>query len=65
MESLRIDLTEELANQLKSAANKLGIQPEELIQIGIQEKLEQLDQEFQQASTYVLRKNKELYQRLA
>jgi len=65
MESLTIDLTEDLANRLKSAANKLGIQPKELVQIGIQEKLEQLEQEFQQASDYVLNKNKELYQRLA
>ena len=65
MESLTIDLTKDLANRLKSAANKLGIQPKELVQIGIQEKLEQLEQEFQQASDYVLNKNKELYQRLS
>lgn len=65
MESLTIDLNEDLASRIKVAADKLGIQPNELVKIGIQEKLELLDQGFQEASNYVLNKNNVLYQRLA
>ncbi len=65
MKSLTINLTEDLANRLQSAAEKLEIQPKVLVQMGIQEKLDQLEEEFQQASDYVLYKNWELYQRLA
>jgi len=65
MEHLTISLPEEVATQLKDASKKIGIKPEDLMLVSLQEKLANLDSEFTDAMKYVLRKNAELYKRLA
>ncbi|MCH8874091.1 DNA-binding protein [candidate division KSB1 bacterium] len=65
MEHLTISLPEEVAAQLKDASKKIGIKPEDLVLVSLQEKLANLDSEFTDAMKYVLRKNAELYKRLA
>ena len=65
MEHLTISLPEEVATQLKDASKKIGIKPEDLMLVSLQEKLANLDSEFTDAMKYVLKKNTELYKRLA
>jgi len=65
MEQLTITLPQEIAEQLKDASEKLGVTPEELLLISLQEKLANLDSDFTDAMKYVLKKNAELYRRLA
>ncbi len=65
MEQLTISLPEEVATQLKDASKKIGIKPEDLMLVSLQEKLANLDSEFTDAMKYVLKKNAELYTRLA
>jgi len=65
MELIRINLPEQLLSQLKDAASKIGMSPEDFIKSGIEEKLSLLDRDFQSAVDRVLEKNAELYKRLA
>jgi hypothetical protein len=43
----------------------MGVSPEDFIKAGIEEKLSLLDQNFHEAADHVLKKNAELYKRLA
>lgn len=65
MKTIEVNLTEQLVNRLEQAAQKMGIAPEDLLRISIEEKLAQFDENFQAAADYVLSKNAELYKRLA
>lgn len=65
METLEVQLSEPTISKLKEAAERLNISPEELMILSLEEKLAQLDGEFQRATEYVLTKNAELYKRLA
>lgn len=65
MEQLTITLPDEIATQLKDASQKVGVKPEDFMLVSLQEKLASLDSEFTEAMKYVLRKNAELYSRLA
>jgi hypothetical protein len=65
MKTLELALPEQTAIKLQEAAQKLGLMPEELLQISVEEKLARLDAEFLKAATYVIEKNDELYKRLA
>ena len=65
MTTLTIALPEEHLQKLKELANRLNIAPEELARIGIEELLAQPEDKFQNALDYVLKKNSELYKRLA
>ena len=65
MESVTVNLPDQLASQIEEAAKKMGISPEEFIKAGIEEKLSLLDRDFHEAADHVLRKNAELYKRLA
>ncbi len=65
MKILEVHLPEQTVSKLKEAAERLSISPEELLVISLEEKLAQLDAEFQQAVDHVLTKNAELYKRLA
>lgn len=65
MEQLKITLPDQMATQLKIAAKKSGVKPEEFLLASLQEKLDILDSEFSKALKYVLKKNAELYKRLA
>ncbi len=65
MEQLTITLPEEIATQLKDASQKVGVKPEDFLLVSLQEKLASLDSEFTEAMKHVLRKNADLYKRLA
>lgn len=65
MEQLTITLPEEIATQLRDASQKVGVKPEDFMLVSLQEKLASLDSEFTEAMKYVLRKNADLYDRLA
>ncbi len=65
MEQLTITLPEEIAQQLKDTSKKIGVTPEDLLLVSLQEKLANLDAEFTNAMKYVLKKNADLYKRLA
>ena len=65
MESVTVNLPDQLASQIEEAAKQMGISPEEFIKAGIEEKLSLLDRDFHKAADHVLRKNAELYKRLA
>ena len=65
MESVIVNLTDQLAIKVKEAASKIGISPEEFIKSGVEEKLLLLDSDFRNAIEHVLNKNAELYRRLA
>jgi len=58
-------LPEQTASRLEEAAERLSVSPEELLLLSVEEKLAQLDAEFRESSDYVLKKNAELYRRLA
>jgi len=65
MKTLEIQLPEQTASKLQSAAERLSLSPEELSVLSIEEKLSQLDKEFRDAAAEVLQKNADLYRRLA
>jgi len=65
MEHLTITLPDEVAAQLSTVAKNAGVKPEEFLLASLQEKLATLDAEFVDAMRYVLKKNAELYERLA
>jgi hypothetical protein len=58
-------LPEQTASKLQEAAERLSVSPEELLVLSVEEKLAQLEAEFRDSSDYVLKKNAELYGRLA
>ena len=65
LETLEIKLTDQTVARLEAAAERLGLTPEQLLEISLEEKLSRLDKDFLDAAQYVLEKNAELYNRLA
>ena len=65
MKTLEVRLPEQTASRLEEAAERLSVSPEELLLLSVEEKLAQLDAELRESSDYVLKKNAELYRRLA
>ncbi len=65
MTNITITLPDERLQQLKAIASKLGIAPEELVRLSVEELLTRPEETFQQAAEYTLKKNAELYRRLA
>ncbi len=64
MTPLTIRLSDTQLSELKEAAKKLGVSVEDLIRVGIEELLSKPDTEFEEAVSYVLQKNAELYRRI-
>jgi hypothetical protein len=60
-----IQLPEQTASKLQEAAERLGISPEQLSILSIEEKLAQLEEEFGRSAEYVLQKNADFYRRLS
>lgn len=60
-----IDLSPSQAERLRQEAERLGLAPEELARAAIADLLATPDEEFTRAADRVLRKNEELYRRLA
>lgn len=65
MSSITINLPSEQLLKLREIANRLGISAEDLARMSIEELLAQPEEDFERAADYVLKKNAELYRRLA
>ena len=65
MSAITINLSEERMRQLREVAARLGVSPEELARVSIEELLAKPDEKFEEAARHVLDKNAELYRRLA
>lgn len=65
MTSITISLSDERLQKLKEVAERFSIAPEELVRVSIEELLTRPEEDFQRALAYVLKKNFELYRRLA
>jgi hypothetical protein len=65
MNTITITLPNDRFVQLKEAAGRLGVAPEELARAGVEDFLTFPDEIFRCALDNLLRKNKELYHRLA
>jgi len=65
MTTLAITLPEERLLKIKEMAARLGVTPEDLARVSLEELLSRPDEAFQRAVDYVLKKNAELYRRLA
>ncbi len=60
-----IELSEPQADRLREEAERLGVAPEELARAAVADLLSVQREDFRSAAAYVLRKNEELYRRLA
>ena len=65
MDSITISLSNDRLMKLREKAAHFNVSPEELIRVSIEELLTQPDEALQAAVNYVLKKNAELYRRLA
>jgi hypothetical protein len=63
--SITIALPEDRLVKLNEMARQLGLVPEELVRVSIEELLTRPEADLKQAVDYVLGKNAELYRRLA
>jgi hypothetical protein len=62
---IAIELTEPQESQLRQRAKALGVAPEDLARAAVADLLGQPEDDFAAAAEHVLRKNRELYARLA
>ncbi|MEM6839059.1 MAG: DNA-binding protein [Cyanobacteria bacterium P01_C01_bin.120] len=65
MASITIDLSDSQLQQLQELATAQGIAVDTLVKAGVQDWLNSQQSDFIEASNRVLKKNAELYQRLA
>lgn len=65
MATIPVELPESQADKLRGEARRLGVRPEELAAAAITDLLNREAEDFRSAAAYVLRKNEELYRRLA
>ena len=63
--TISIDLSESQADQLREEAQRLGVEPQALATAAVMDLLSRGTEDFGAAADYVLRKNRELYKRLA
>ena len=62
---LSIELNEAEGIKLRDEAARLGVDPEDLARAALADLLRSEDEEFRTAAEHVLRKNEDLYRRLA
>ena len=65
MTTITIQVSDDRHQKLGELAESLGITPEQLVQANVEDMLAQPKEDLQQALSYVLEKNEELYKRLA
>ncbi|MCC6298037.1 MAG: DNA-binding protein [Anaerolineales bacterium] len=65
MTTITIELPNERLQKLQEMAAKFGVSTEELVRVSVEDMLTQPEEQFRQAAEYVLKKNSELYRRLA
>ena len=63
--TITINLSDEQSAKLSEMAERLNVRTEDLARAGIEEMLTASDEKFERAVEYTLRKNAELYRRLA
>ncbi len=65
MSDITVSISDERLIKLEEKADRLGITLKDLVLLGIDEILSRPDEDFLQAVDYVMKKNAELYRRLA
>ena len=65
MTTVTIALPDEPMRRLKELAEEAGVAPEELLRASVEQWLAKPKEDFAKAAAYVLKKNAELYRRLA
>ncbi len=65
MVTITVTLSEDHLQKLQDLAEQFRIAPEELLRVSVEELIARPQADFQKAIDYVLKKNKELYKRLA
>jgi len=65
MTTITIELPSERLQKLQEMASRFGVSMEELVRVSVEDMLTQPEEEFLKAAQYVLKKNAELYKRLA
>jgi predicted transcriptional regulator len=65
MTTITIALPDDRLEKLEEVARRFRITPEDLVRVSVEDLLSQPEEDFQHALEYVLRKNAELYNRLA
>ena len=65
MTILAVDISDDRFAKLREVAKGLLVTPEELVVASIEDLLARPEDDFEQAVEYVLKKNTELYRRLA
>jgi hypothetical protein len=59
------ELSDEKIKKLREKAEEYGLPPKKLLEAGIEDFLNQPDEQFKEDLNYILRKNSELYERLS
>ena len=65
MATITIELPSEGLQKLQDMAQKFGVSMEELVRVSVEDMLTQPEEQFRNSAQYVLKKNAELYKRLA
>jgi len=65
MTTMTLQLDDVRADALRKKAERVGLEPEQLLRASIDDLIAQPDVDFDQAANRVLSKNRELYRRLA
>jgi len=65
MVTITVTLSEDRLQKLQDLAAQFRIAPEELLRVSVEELIARPQADLQKAIDYVLKKNKELYKRLA
>ena len=65
MSSITIELPDKKLERLNEVASRFGVSVEELARSSIEELLAQPDDKFLRVAEHILRKNEDLYRRLA
>jgi predicted transcriptional regulator len=65
MVTITVTLSEDRLQKLQELAAQFRIAPEELLRVSVEELIARPQADFQKTVDYVLKKNKELYKRLA
>jgi hypothetical protein len=65
MTTITIELPTERLQKLQEMSQKLGVSMEELVRVSVEDMLTSPEEQFRNAAQYVLKKNAELYKRLA
>lgn len=65
MTTMTLQLDDAKADALRNRAQRVGLEPEQLLRASVDDLIAQPDVDFDQAANRVLAKNRELYRRLA